>query len=74
MPCCLLFEMQLWVMFVVVWVLLFCFLFVFVCFLGLHLWHMEVPRLEAESELQLPTYITARPDPSHVCYLHHSLR
>ena len=27
--------------------------------LGLHLWHMEVPRLEVESELQLPAYATA---------------
>ena len=31
----------------------FCFLFV-CCFLGPNLWHMEVPRLGAESELQLP--------------------
>ena len=28
--------------------------FLFFCFLGLHLWHMEVPRLEGELELQLP--------------------
>ena len=35
--------------------------------------HMEVPRLGAESELQLPacTTATATPDPSHVCNLHH---
>ena len=34
-------------------------------FLGLHLWHMEVPRLGAELELQLPAYTTATatPDP-----------
>ena len=34
-------------------------------FLGLHLWHMEVPRLGVESELQLPAYTTATamPDP-----------
>ena len=29
------------------------------CFLGLHLWHMEFPRLGIESELQLPAYATA---------------
>ena len=34
--------------------------------------HMEVPRLEVESELQLPAYTTATRDPSHVCDLHHS--
>ena len=28
-------------------------------FLGLHLWHMEVPRLRVESELHLPAYTTA---------------
>ena len=28
-------------------------------FLGPHLWHMEVPRLEVRSELQLPAYTTA---------------
>ena len=28
-------------------------------FLGLHLWHMEVPRLGAESELWLLAYTTA---------------
>ena len=35
---------------------------------------MEVPRLEAELELQLPTYATAiaMPDLSIVCKLHHS--
>ena len=33
--------------------------FFFFFFLGLHLWHMEVPRLGVESELQLPTYTTA---------------
>ena len=43
-------------------------------FLGLPLWHMEVPRLEVKSELQLPAYTTARdtPDSSHVCDLQHS--
>ena len=35
---------------------------------------MEVPRLGAESELQLLAYttVTATRDPSHVCNLHHS--
>ena len=42
--------------------LLCTFLFVF---LGPHLWHMEVPRLGVESELQLLAYTTATamPDP-----------
>ena len=33
-------------------------------FLGLHLWHMEVPRPGVELELQLPDYsiATAMPD------------
>ena len=35
-------------------------LFVCVCvFLGLHLWHMEIPRLGVESELQLSANATA---------------
>ena len=37
---------------------LFIYLFIY-CFLGLHLQHMEVPRLGVESELQLPAYTTA---------------
>ena len=43
-------------------------------FLGLHLQHMEVPRLGVELELQLPAYTsgTAMQDPSRVCDLHHS--
>ena len=38
------------------------------------MWHMEVPRLGVESELQLPAYTRAMamPDLSHVCNLHHS--
>ena len=41
---------------------------------GLHPWHMEVSRLGAESELQLPAYTTAtvKPDLSHIFDLHHS--
>ena len=44
--------------------------------MGLHLQHMEVPRLEVESELQLPAYATATAtwDPSHICDLCHSLQ
>ena len=43
------------------------------CFLGLHLWHMEVPSLGVESELQLWAYATATamPDMSCVCDLYH---
>ena len=38
----------------------FClFICLFVCFLGPHLWHMEVPRLGVDMELQLPAYTTA---------------
>ena len=43
-------------------------------FLGLHLQHMEIPRIGVEWQLQLPAYptATAKPDLSHVCNLHHS--
>ena len=57
-------------------VLGFCFLsfFFFFSFLGLLPWHMEVPRLGVESELQLPAYTiaTAVQDPSRIYDLHHS--
>ena len=43
-----------------------CLSFFFLCFLGPHMQHMEVPRLGVESELQLPSYATAMPDPSHI--------
>ena len=38
-------------------------------YLGLNLWHVEVPRLWVESELQLPacTSATATSDPSCIC-------
>ena len=38
--------------------------------------HIEVPKLGAESELQLPAFATATdtPDLSQVCDLHHSSR
>ena len=51
------------------------FVFIF-CLLGPHPKHMEVSRLGVECELQLPAYTiaTAIPDPSHVCFVHHSSR
>ena len=57
------------------YIYLISFYFIF-CFLGLHLRHMEVPRLGVESELQLPGYTTATAtttamqDLSCVCGLH----
>ena len=39
----------------------------------MYLWHMEVPRLGVQLELQLPAYATAMPDSSFVCNLHCSL-
>ena len=46
----------------------------FFSFLGLHLCHMEVPRLRVESELSLLAYTTATAirDLSRICNLHHS--
>ena len=52
-----------------------CFSFsFFLFFLGLHLWHVKIPRLGVETELQLPAYSTAPAvqNLSHVCDLHHS--
>ena len=45
--------------------------FFFFLILGPHLQHMEVLRLEVESELQLPVYTidTATQDPSYLCEL-----
>ena len=53
---------------------LFLFCFVLFCSLGPHPWHVEVPRLGVQSELQLLVYTpaTATQDPSCVCDLHHS--
>ena len=50
--------------------------FFFFFFLGPHPWHMEVPRLGVQSELQLPAYAraTATRDLSRICDLHHSSR
>ena len=51
----------------------FCFVYFILVFLGLHLWHVEVPGLRVEAELQLLAYATATatPDPSCVFDLHH---
>ena len=51
-----------------------CGIFFFFLLLGLHLRHVEVPRLGVESELQLPASTTARvtPDLSHICDLPNS--
>ena len=50
--------------------------FFFLVFLGPHVPHVEVPRLEAQLELQPPAYATATamPDLSRVCDLYHSPR
>ena len=50
------------------------YLFIYFVFLGPHVWHMEVPKLRVQSELQLPEYTTATAtsDLSHICDLHHS--
>ena len=55
---------------------IYLFMFVFFVFLGLHPWHMEVPSLGVESELQPLAYtvVTATQDPSRICDLHHSSR
>ena len=42
-------------------------------FLGLCLWHMEVPSLEAEFQLQAYITAIAMPDLSHICDPYHSL-
>ena len=49
-------------------------LFIYFFFLGAHPWHMEVPRLGDESELQMLAYTTAiaTPDLSCICDSHHS--
>ena len=48
----------------------------FFVFLGLHLWHMEVPRVGSELELQLWAHVTttAVQDPIQIYDLHHSSR
>ena len=46
-------------------------LFYLFFFKWLHLWHMKIPGLGVESELQVPAYTigTARADPSCICDL-----
>ena len=60
--------------FTYIFVYFYLFIFIFFIFLGPHLRHMEIPRLEVESELQLPAYTTptAMRNLSHICNLHHS--
>ena len=50
------------------------FIYLFFVFLGPHPWHMQVPRLGLELELQLLAYVTvtAMEDQSCVFDLHHS--
>ena len=69
----LFFLFSLWT-FCVNWIILFLFFYSFICFLGPHLRHIEVPRLGVKSEQQLPAYATdtATQDLSHICDLHHS--
>ena len=53
------------------------FLFIYFFFLGVHLQHMEVPRLGVKLEVKLLPYTTATTamrDPSHICDRHHSLQ
>ena len=56
-------------------VCIYIYILFFFSFSGLHLWHMEVPRLGVESELQLMAFITAIAvlDLSCICDLHYSL-
>ena len=58
------------------WTSVCCFLFFVFFLLGPHPWHIEVPRLEIESGLQLPacTIATAMWDLSCICNLQHSSR
>ena len=62
-----------WYLIVLICIFIFYYLLIFFCLSGLHPRHMEVPRLEVESELQLPFYTTAMAtrDPSRVCNLYH---
>lgn len=51
-------------------------LYIIFSFLRLHLWHMEVPSLGVELELQPQAYATATeiPVPSHICDQHCGLQ
>ena len=52
------------------------FIYLFICFSGPPLWHMDFPRLRVESELQPAAYTAATPTQylSHIFDLHHSSR
>ena len=54
----------------------FYFIYLFFVFFGPHPWHMEVPRLGVEAELQLLAYTTATETwgPNHIFDQHHSSR
>ena len=47
-------------------------MYLFICFLGPHSWHMEVSRLGVKLELPAYTTATGTPDPSRVCDLYSS--
>ena len=49
-----------------------CCYYYYFCFLGLHLQHMEIPKLGIKSVLQLPAYTTATQDLNPICDLYHS--
>ena len=53
------------------WCLLVLLIYSYSFFLGPHLWHMEVPGLGVELELQLLAYTVVTWDPSSIC-LHNS--
>ena len=62
-----------WHLYIIPEISLPCFFFFFV-FLGLCPWHMEIPRLGVESEMQLLSYATATQGLSHVCDLCQSVQ
>ena len=51
------------------------YLFIYLFILRLRLWHMNVPRLQVEWELQLRVHTTATAtlDLRHICHLYHCL-
>ena len=61
-----------WMLFYSIFGFVFCLFVCLFCFLGLHLWHMEVPRLGIKLELQLLAYAAAAAtwDLSHIYGLH----
>ena len=58
-----LFYLQSKLLLLLLFIYLFIYLFWSFCLLGPHQWHMEVPRLGVELELQLPAYATATATP-----------